>query len=87
MVWSLLDNFEWACGYRPRFGLIYTDYATQRRYVKQSGRLFQRIILANGVDEEWHAGPRWRHDTAKVKQHPLGASSVRTGSLSEAAEK
>ncbi|HRE29651.1 MAG TPA: family 1 glycosylhydrolase, partial [Anaerolineales bacterium] len=32
-VWSLLDNFEWACGFEKRFGVIYTDYATQRRII------------------------------------------------------
>jgi beta-glucosidase len=41
--WSLLDNFEWALGYRPRFGLVYVDYATGRRTVKDSGRLYARI--------------------------------------------
>ncbi len=38
--WSLLDNFEWAAGYEPRFGLVYVDYATQRRYIKDSGYWF-----------------------------------------------
>ena len=31
-VWSLLDNFEWACGYRPTFGLVKVDFKTQTRY-------------------------------------------------------
>ncbi|MCU0451484.1 MAG: GH1 family beta-glucosidase [Bernardetiaceae bacterium] len=39
-VWSLTDNFEWAEGYHPRFGLVYVDYATQQRYLKDSGRWF-----------------------------------------------
>ena len=42
--WSLLDNFEWTFGYRPRFGLVYVDYATQRRVVKDSGRWFARVL-------------------------------------------
>ncbi|GGK74982.1 GH1 family beta-glucosidase [Mangrovihabitans endophyticus] len=41
--WSLLDNFEWALGYRPRFGLVHVDYPTGERTVKDSGRLYARI--------------------------------------------
>ncbi|KAA5537499.1 beta-glucosidase [Taibaiella lutea] len=44
-VWSLTDNFEWAEGYHPRFGLIYVDYDTQERIVKQSG-LWLRDFLS-----------------------------------------
>jgi beta-glucosidase len=36
-VWTFLDNFEWAEGYYPRFGLVYVDFATQKRIVKSSG--------------------------------------------------
>jgi len=45
-VWSLLDNFEWAEGYGKRFGLVYVDYATQRRIVKDSGRWYAGFIAA-----------------------------------------
>jgi len=41
--WSLLDNFEWAEGYRPRFGLVEVDYATQERRPRDSARLYARI--------------------------------------------
>jgi beta-glucosidase len=40
-VWSLTDNFEWSEGYEPRFGLVYVDYKTQERYIKDSGIWFR----------------------------------------------
>lgn len=43
-IWSLLDNFEWIEGYSKRFGLIYVDYITQRRIVKESGRWYAAFI-------------------------------------------
>jgi beta-glucosidase len=45
-VWSLLDNFEWGSGYRPRFGLVYVDYETQRRTPKASFRWYAQLIPA-----------------------------------------
>lgn len=49
-VWSLMDNFEWNKGYDPRFGLIYMDYTTQKRIVKDSGRFYADVIRANSVN-------------------------------------
>lgn len=48
-VWSLMDNFEWAHGYSKRFGLIYVDYATQQRYLKDSARWYAQVIATNQV--------------------------------------
>ena len=46
-AWTLLDNFEWAYGYRPRFGLAHVDYATQRRVLKLSGETYRDLIGRN----------------------------------------
>ena len=47
--WALLDNFEWAEGYDPRFGLVYVDYATQERIIKDSAWEYKKIIESNGA--------------------------------------
>lgn len=46
-VWSLLDNFEWAHGYSQRFGLVWTDYDTQRRLLKDSAHWFTSFIAGH----------------------------------------
>ncbi len=48
-AWSLLDNFEWACGYAKTFGLAHVDPATQARTIKDSGRFYSDVILSNGA--------------------------------------
>ena len=42
--WSLMDNFEWAEGYSMRFGLYHVDYETQNRTLRDSGKLYQKLI-------------------------------------------
>jgi beta-glucosidase len=44
MVWSLMDNFEWASGYAKRFGIVHVDYATQKRTLKDSARWYQGFL-------------------------------------------
>jgi beta-glucosidase len=51
-VWSMMDNFEWALGYGKRFGLVYVDFATQRRIGKSSFRWFSDVVRRNGLEEQ-----------------------------------
>jgi beta-glucosidase len=51
-VWSLLDNFEWALGYRQRFGLIHVDFETQKRTIKDSGTWYSDIARTNRILKE-----------------------------------
>ena len=52
-VWTFLDNFEWAEGYYPKFGLVHVNFETQKRIIKDSGKwytlfwkeIYQRISL------------------------------------------
>lgn len=46
--WSIMDNFEWAEGYKERFGLIHVDYATQRRTLKDSAHWYKQVIATGG---------------------------------------
>ena len=43
-IWSFLDNFEWAEGYRPRFGIVGVDFATQQRTIKASGKWYSEFL-------------------------------------------
>lgn len=48
LYWSILDNFEWYKGYDMRFGLVYVDYRTQNRILKDSAFDYAEIIRTNG---------------------------------------
>jgi beta-glucosidase len=48
-LWCILDNFEWADGYEKRFGIVYVDYATQKRTPKLSASFYQQVIQENAV--------------------------------------
>jgi beta-glucosidase len=43
-VWTLMDNFEWAEGYNPRFGLVHVNFETQERTVKESGKWYREWL-------------------------------------------
>jgi beta-glucosidase len=48
-VWSLMDNFEWGEGYRPRFGITHVDYKTLKRTIKDSGKYYAEVARLNAL--------------------------------------
>jgi len=48
--WSILDNFEWAEGYKSRFGLVHVDYQTLKRTIKDSAYWYGDVIRSNGAN-------------------------------------
>ena len=52
LYWSLLDNFEWAEGFAPRFGIIEVDYATQARKVRPSGKAYAQVCKTGLLPKE-----------------------------------
>ncbi|MCC6360706.1 MAG: beta-glucosidase [Phycisphaerales bacterium] len=68
--WSLLDNFEWAEGYKDRFGLVYVDYATQQRVLKDSAHWYRRVIETNG------ASLRESGDVPVMGANPVGGETA-----------
>ena len=52
VVWSFLDNFEWSEGYRKRFGLVYVDYPTQSRIIKDSGHWYASFVASQRESQQ-----------------------------------
>ncbi len=48
LLWSIIDNFEWSFGFKQQFGLIYVDYPTQVRILKDSADWYKKVIASNG---------------------------------------
>ena len=49
LVWSLMDNFEWAYGYTKRFGIVHVDYRSLERTIKDSGHWFTELIRTRQI--------------------------------------
>jgi len=64
-VWSLLDNFEWAEGYSKRFGIVYVDYETQQRVLKDSAGWYRNLIARHISEASLDA------ETATDKNHTV----------------
>ncbi|MDO8570604.1 MAG: glycoside hydrolase family 1 protein [Candidatus Daviesbacteria bacterium] len=64
--WSLLDNFEWADGFDPKFGLIEVDFKTQKRTVRPSAEIYADIAKNNGI----------RHELMKFLGHRIHVTDV-----------
>ena len=48
-LWSLMDNFEWAYGYSKRFGIVYVDFKTQERIMKDSALWYKDVIKNRAI--------------------------------------
>jgi beta-glucosidase len=70
--WSLLDNFEWAHGFEPRFGLYRVDYATQERALTGGGAAYRDVVTASREDRPRGAG----RDQRRTRQGAWGLHTV-----------
>ena len=70
-----MDNFEWAEGYRQRFGLVHVDYETQKRTIKDSGRWYAGVARTNGIEIDGLGVNGVAEPRVEVTTHVAGALS------------
>jgi beta-glucosidase len=56
-TWSIMDNFEWAEGFKQRFGIVYVDYETGKRTLKDSASWYREVIRTNGANVNPQGAP------------------------------
>ncbi len=79
--WSVMDNFEWAEGYKERFGLIHVDYATQERTLKDSAYWYRDVIASERTSGDFLAAhPRHACGVPTPPRRPARPSVVGRGS-------
>jgi beta-glucosidase len=86
LVWSLLDNFEWADGYHRKFGIVHVDYATQRRLVKDSGLWYRDVIRRGGPQPDTVRRPTLEEVAARAGVSRSTVSRVINGEAKVSAE-
>ncbi|GAA2857921.1 hypothetical protein GCM10020220_053890 [Nonomuraea rubra] len=86
LVWTLLDNLEWADGYQRKFGLVHVDFATQRRRMKDSALWYRDVIARNGLAETRPRRPTLETVAARAGVSRATVSRVVNGESSVSAE-
>ncbi|KAL5211104.1 hypothetical protein ABZP36_006727 [Zizania latifolia] len=76
-AWSLLDNFEWLSGYTSKFGIVYVDFMTLKRYPKDSAYWFRDMLQASGPGSKSGAGSSYgpQVGSSTSGSRPLGSVS------------
>ncbi|WP_433439954.1 GH1 family beta-glucosidase [Nonomuraea sp. CA-141351] len=86
LVWTLLDNLEWADGYQRKFGLVHVDFATQRRRLKDSALWYRDVIRRNGLTETRPKRPTLETVAARSGVSRATVSRVVNGEASVSAD-
>jgi beta-glucosidase len=74
-AWSLLDNFEWLSGYTSKFGIVYVDFTTLKRYPKDSANWFKNMLQASGPGSKSGSGTSDSQvGSATSASHPVGSA-------------